>query len=199
MKKLLLSIAAASAVVLTVGSVNAQQGAPAGPPGALDRSRVTAGNYKTDPGHSLVGWRVNHFGFNDYFGIFGDVEGTLTIDPANAAAAKVDVTIPIAKVVTASAGLTEHLTRAGANGRPADFFGPSPAPARFVSTAVVPNGNAARITGNLTMNGVTKPVTLEAQFTGAGAHPFNMRQTIGFEATTTIKRSEWNLGGFIPM
>ena len=70
-------------------------------PGQKDASRVTAGTYKTDPGHSLIGWEVNHFGFNDYFGIFGDVAGTLTIDPANPNAAKVDVTIPVAKVTTA--------------------------------------------------------------------------------------------------
>ena len=199
MNKLTLCLATAGLAALAVGSLHAQ-GGPSGPPGAVDASRVSAGSYKTDPAHSLVGWRVNHFGFNDYFGIFGDVEGTLTLDPANPSAAKVDVTIPIAKVVTASAGLTEHLLRAPAAGRPApDFFGPSPAPARFVSTSVVVSGQEARITGDLTMNGVTKPVTIDAEFTGAGAHPFNMRQTVGFEGETTIKRSEWNLGGFIPM
>jgi len=198
MRKLTLSLAAAGVAALTIGTLHAQ-GGPSGPPGAADTSRVTAGTYKTDAGHSLVGWRVNHFGFNDYFGIFGDVEGTLELDPANLAGAKVDVTIPIAKVVTASAGLTDHLTRAGQDGRPADFFGPNPAPARFVSTSVAVDGTEAKITGDLTLNGVTKPVTLDAEFTGAGAHPFNMRQTVGFEAETTIKRSEWNLGGFIPM
>jgi polyisoprenoid-binding protein YceI len=146
-----------------------------------------------------VGWRVNHFGFNDYFGLFGDVEGTLTLDPANLAGAKVDVTIPIAKVTTASAGLTDHLLRAGQNGGKPDFFGPNPAAARFVSTSVVVDGQEAKITGDLTMNGVTKPVTLDAEFTGAGKHPFNMRETVGFEAETKIKRSEWGLGGFVPM
>jgi len=198
MRKLTLTLAATAGIAaLSIGTLQAQ--APSGPPGAKDASRVAAGSYKTDPGHSLVGWRINHFGFNDYFGIFGDVEGTLTLDPANLAGAKVDVTIPIAKVVTASAGLTEHLTRAGQNGRPADFFGPDPAPARFVSTSVVVSGQEAKITGDLTMNGVTRPVTIDAEFTGAGAHPFNMRQTVGFEGEATIKRSEWNLGGFIPM
>ena len=56
---------------------------------------LTAGTYTADSGHTLIGWRVNHFGFNDYFGIFGDSTGTLTIDPANPAAAKVDITIPV--------------------------------------------------------------------------------------------------------
>jgi len=50
-------------------------------PGVKDTSRVAAGTYTTDPGHTLIGWRVSHFGFNDYFGIFGDATGTLTLDP----------------------------------------------------------------------------------------------------------------------
>ncbi|KRA83441.1 YceI family protein [Altererythrobacter sp. Root672] len=194
MRKLTLTLAAAGVAALTIGTLQAQ----GGPPGARDPGRVTAGSYKTDPAHSLVGWRVSHFGFNDYFGLFGDVEGTLTLDPANLAGAKVDVTIPISKVVTASAGLTEHLTRAGQDGKKPDFFGPNPAPARFVSTAVVVNGQEAKITGDLTMNGVTKPVTLDAEFTGAGKHPFNQKETVGFEAEATIKRSDWGVTGVIP-
>jgi len=168
-------------------------------PGQKDASRVTAGTYKTDPGHSLIGWEVNHFGFNDYFGIFGDVAGTLTIDPANPNAAKVDVTIPVAKVTTASAGLTSHLLRAGKDGGKPDFFGPAPADARFVSTKVVASGTTAKITGNLTLNGVTKEVTLDAEFTGAGNNPFNKKPTIGFEADTTIKRSDFGIAYALPM
>ena len=200
MRKSTLTLAAAAGLAaLSIGTLHAQ-GGPSGPPGAMDPSRVEAGSYVADSGHSLVGWRVNHFGFNDYFGIFGDVAGTLTIDPANLAGAKVDVTIPIASVTTASAGLTGHLTRAGANGGKPDFFGPAPAPAKFVSTRVQTTGaTSANITGDLTMNGQTKPVTIAAQFTGAGTHPFNMKKNIGFEGTTTIKRSDWGLSGFIPM
>ncbi|MBA4779439.1 MAG: hypothetical protein A2792_12090 [Sphingomonadales bacterium RIFCSPHIGHO2_01_FULL_65_20] len=168
-------------------------------PGQKDASRVTAGTYKTDPGHSLIGWEVNHFGFNDYFGIFGDVAGTLTIDPANPNAAKVDVTIPVAKVTTASAGLTSHLLRAGKDGGKPDFFGPAPADARFVSTKVVASGMTAKITGNLTLNGVTKEVVLDAEFTGAGNNPFNKKATIGFEAETTIKRSDFGIAYALPM
>ncbi|MAF60620.1 MULTISPECIES: YceI family protein [Pseudomonadota] len=168
-------------------------------PGQKDASRVTAGTYKTDPGHSLIGWEVNHFGFNDYFGIFGDVAGTLTIDPANPNAAKVDVTIPVAKVTTASAGLTSHLLRAGKDGGKPDFFGPAPADARFVSTKVVASGMTAKITGNLTLNGVTKEVVLDAEFTGAGANPFNKKETIGFEAETTIKRSDFGIMYGLPV
>lgn len=174
------------------------QGAPQ-VPGAMDPARVTAGTYAADPNHSLIGWEVNHFGFNDYYGLFGDVAGTLTIDPANPSAAKVDMTIPIANVTTASKGLTDHLLRAGKEGGKPDFFGPAPAPARFVSTSVKAEGTKATISGNLTMNGVTKPVTFEAEFIGAGTNPMNKKATIGFEAETTIKRSDFGVNYAIPM
>lgn len=168
-------------------------------PGQKDASRVTAGTYKADPGHSLIGWEVNHFGFNDYYGLFGDVAGTLTIDPANPNASKVDVTIPVGKVTTASAGLTSHLLRAGKDGGKPDFFGPAPADARFISTKVVATGMTAKITGNLTLNGVTKEVTFDAEFTGAGNNPFNKKLTVGFEAETEIKRSDFGIAYALPM
>jgi polyisoprenoid-binding protein YceI len=168
-------------------------------PGVLDVTRVTAGTYNTDPGHTLVGWRVSHFGFNDYFGIFGDATGTLVLDPKKPNASKVDITIPVGKVTTASAGLTGHLLRAGKDGGKADFFGPAPADAKFVSTSVVAEGTTAKITGNLTLNGVTKPVVLDTKFSGAGNNPFNKKPTVGFHATTTIKRSEFGVSYGIPV
>jgi polyisoprenoid-binding protein YceI len=193
--------AAATLVAVTAGIAAAPalfaQGSPE-VPGAADPARVTAGTYMADPAHSLIVFEVNHFGFNDYYGIFGDVAGTLEIDPANLDAAKVDVTIPVASVTTASKALTDHLLRAGKDGAAPDFFGPAPAAARFVSTAVKAEGMTAMITGDLTLNGVTKPVTLEAEFTGAGANPFNSKATVGFEAETTIKRSDFGVNYGIP-
>lgn len=168
-------------------------------PGTMDVARVTAGTYNTDPSHTLIGWRVSHFGFNDYFGIFGDVTGTLTLDPKQPGAAKVDITIPVIKVTTASPGLTGHLLRAGKEGAKPDFFGPAPADARFVSTSVVAKGTTATITGNLTLNGVTKPVVLDTKFSGAGNNPFNKKPTVGFHATTTIKRSDFGVNYGIPI
>ena len=162
-------------------------------PGAPDPERITGGTYIADPGHSLVEFEVSHFGFNEYFGIFGDVAGTLELDPANPEAAKVDVTIPIASVTTASKGLTAHLLRAGKDGAAPDFFGPEPAPARFVSKAVSVTELEAQITGDLTINGITKEVTLYAEFTGAGINPFNKKETVGFEAETTITRSDFGV------
>ena len=172
----------------------------AGAPGAPDKSRVTAGTYAADSGHTLVLWEVDHFGFSKYSGLFGDVTGTLVLDPANPAASKVEVTIPVAKVTTASAGLSGHLLRAGKDGGKPDFFGPAPADAKFVSTSVVldDDGDEAKVTGNLTLNGVTKPVTLDVDFHGAGTNPYNKKATIGFEAEGKIKRSDFGVAYGIP-
>lgn len=193
-------IAPFAAVLLAVAAVPAVIAqAPSGAPGAPDKSRVTAGTYAADPGHTMVVWEVDHLGFSKYTGIFGDVTGTLVIDPKNPAASKVDVTIPVSKVTTASAGLTSHLLRAGKDGGKADFFGAAPADAKFVSTSVVvdSDGDEAKVTGNLTLNGVTKPVTLDVDFHGAGVG-MNKKETVGFQAETTIKRSDFGVSMGIP-
>ena len=85
---------------------------------------------------------------------------------------------------------TRHLLRAGKDGGKPDFFGPAPADAKFVSTRVVldDDGDEAKVTGNLTLNGVTKPVTLDVDFHGAGTNPYNKKATVGFNAETTIRR-----------
>lgn len=189
-------LAALALAVVATPIVLAQGGSA---PGAPDKTRVTAGTYPADPLHTMVVWEVDHLGFSKYTGIFGDVTGTLVIDPKNLAAAKVDVTIPVAKVTTASAGLTSHLLRAGKDGGKPDFFGAAPADAKFVSTSVVPgsDGDEAKVTGNLTLNGVTKPVTLDVDFHGAGVG-MNKKETIGFQAETTIKRSDFGVSMGIP-
>ena len=171
----------------------AEEAAAPALPGVADAARVAAGSYEVDARHTQVNWQVNHFGFNDYFGLFGDVTGTLDIDPANLGAAKVDVTIPIASVATSSAGLTTHL-------QSPDFFDVAKfSTAQFVSTSVAVDGQRAIIKGDLTMLGVTKPVELETRFEGAGANPMSKKATVGFHASTTIKRSEWGMTKYVPM
>ena len=173
---------------------------PTEPPGKPDATRVAAGTYALDPHHALIGWRVDHLGFSDYFGVFGEASGTLVLDPANPAAAKVDVTIPVAKVLTASPGLNAHLLRPGKDGAKPDFFGPNPADARFVSTSVAPgaDGTSATIVGDLTLNGQTHPVTIAATFKGAGTFP-GMKPTVGFQGKATILRSQWGVSAGIPL
>jgi len=196
MRRILPYAALAFAAVVATPIVLAQGGSA---PGAPDKSRVTAGTYAADPLHTMVVWEVDHLGFSKYTGIFGDVSGTLVIDPKNPAAAKVDVTIPVSKVTTANAGLTSHLLRPGKDGGKPDFFGAAPADAKFVSTSVVldDDGDEAKVTGNLTLNGVTKPVTLDVDFHGAGVG-MNKKETVGFQAETTIKRSDFGINMGIP-
>lgn len=170
-------------------------------PGAQDSARVTAGTYQADPSHTIVAWRIDHLGFNDYFGMVGDITGTLTIDPAQLDQAKVSVKIPIAKMLTPSSALTSNLFTRGPGSQPAPFFGEAPQSAVFTSTRVVPasDGKSATVEGRLAMNGVTQPVTLAATFVGAGKNPLTRKQTLGFHATTRIKRSLWGIKGYIPL
>jgi polyisoprenoid-binding protein YceI len=196
-----LPIALAGAAALLLALPLTAQTAPK-LPGSPDVTAISGGSYTADSRHTLVQWSVDHFGFSPYFGLFGDITGTLVLDPKNPAAAKVDVTIPVATVTTANAGLTAHLLKPAAADGKADFFGAAPAPARFVSTKVEPlKGNKARITGNLTLNGVTKPVVLDAKFYGAGKGPAMMggKENVGFTAKATIKRSEFGISYGITM
>ena len=164
-------------------------------PGVPDAKRVTAGTYKVDSGHTQVLFEINHLGFSEYSGMFVEPTGTLTLDPANPSAAKVDIVFPIAKVRTTVTALDDHLKRA-------DFFDADKFPeGRFTSTRVTVSGNTAQITGNLTLHGVTKPVILAARFVGAGTMAMGgpAKLNIGFQATTTIKRSDFGISQGIPL
>lgn len=168
-------------------------GKPPPIPGKEDLKLVKAGSYQADPSHTLVGWRVSHFGFNDYFGVFGDSTGRLDFDPAKPTAARVEITIPVANVTTASKELTEHL-------KGADFFEVAKFPeAKFVSRAVKGQGPTFDIEGDLTIKGKTLPTTLKATFTGVGVNPMNKAETVGFHATTTIKRSDFGITYVLPL
>lgn len=201
MKKL--ALAAAASVALVAGGIAAAptlvaQGA-AQVPGAQDPARVTAGTYALDAGHTLVDWQVSHFGFNDYIGLFGNITGTMVMDPANIEAATFEIMVPVAEVTVASAGLKEHLLRAGKDGGAPDFFGPAPGMASFKSTKVVKTGaTTADVTGTLTMNGKSAPVTLKTEFIGAGNNPFNKKATVGFHARTVIDRTQWGINYGVP-
>lgn len=188
----LVTVAALAGAGLTPAS--AQDAGKAPPiPGKADLKAVKAGTYQADPSHTLIGWRVSHFGFNDYFGIFGDSTGQLQFDPTKPTASKVEITIPLGKVTTASAELTQHL-------KAADFFEVERFPeARFVSRSISGNGPTYEIEGDLTIKGKTQPATLKATFTGVGANPMTKAETVGFHATTTIRRSAFGVDFALPM
>lgn len=164
-----------------------------GQSGAEAASKVTAGTYTVDTDHTQIAWGVDHLGFNVYYGIFGNPTGTLTLDPAKPEAASVSLTIPVDKVTTTSEKLNAHL-------KSADFFDTAKFPtATFKSTGVVVDGLKAKITGDLTIKGITKPVVLDARFTGTGPNPRSKIETVGFEATATIKRSDYGITYALPV
>ena len=158
---------AACLLSATIAALPAIAQLPKEAPGKADLARVTAGTYKVDPGHTEIAFSINHLGFSIYHGLFVGPSGTLTLDPAKPNAAKVVVDFPIDGVRTTSAKLDEHL-------KSPDFFDAAKFPtAHFESTSVVASGMNATINGNLTLKGVTQPVTLQAKFIGAGKGPMN--------------------------
>lgn len=161
-------------------------------PGAHDKSRVTAGTYAVDTGHTQVLFTVNHQGFTEYTGQFTQPTGTMTLDPAHPETATIDIVFPIDEVSTTVPALDAHL-------KTADFFDAAKFPqGRFVSTKITASGETATIMGNLTLKGVTKPVTLQGRFVGAGKGR-DGKTNVGFAATTTIKRSDWGVNFAIPV
>lgn len=159
-----------------------------------DPAQIQAGTYAVDADHTQVGWRVSHMGFSNYTGGFSGVSGTLALDPKNPLDSKLSVVIPVASVTTTSAKLTEELK--GDQWLDAGKYSEM----TFVSTKVAPAGKGkAKVTGDLTLHGVTKPVTLDVSLVGAGTNPLNKKVTVGFEATGTIKRSEFGVKTYVPL
>lgn len=144
-----------------------------------------AATWTIDPAHSSVGFNIRHI-FSKVPGSFDKFSGTIDYDPANPAAASVKVEIDPASINTKTQKRDDHL-------RSADFFDVAQFPAMsFTSTKVTKgDGNALSVEGNLTMHGVTKPVTLAVTFLGSG--PAQPGQKAGFEATTTIDRKDFGI------
>ncbi|MBU3078879.1 YceI family protein [Sphingomonas quercus] len=177
--------------LLAVASATGAQ-APNAIPGAPDPSRVAAGTYQVEPGHTQILFGVDHLGFTPYYGHFSEVSGTLTIDPARPAAAALDVTVPVASVRTTSTRLDEELASPM-------FFDAAKFPTmRFRSTAIQLRQAGALVQGELTLHGVTRPVALEVLFHGAGTNPNRKTATIGFEGRAHIKRSEFGVTYGLP-
>ena len=156
-------------------------------PGAPNAARVTAGSYKVDTNHTQVVWTLNHLGITPLSGSFAASGGSLVLDPEHPGGAKVSVDFTMASTTTHMQAFTTHLLSA-------EILDAAKYPtANFTSTRVVVNGTSAKITGNLTLHGVTRPVTLDAKFYGAGDNPRSKKLNIGFAATTTIKRSDFGI------
>lgn len=149
---------------------------------------ASAADYKIDKEgqHAFVQFRIKHLGYSWLYGTFKDFDGSFTFDEANPAKDKVNVTINTGSVDTNHAERDKHL-------RSADFLNASKFPqATFVSTSVEKQGEGLAVTGNLTLNGVTKPVKLSARMTGEGKDPWGGYRA-GFEATGTIALKDFKV------
>ena len=154
---------------------------------------VKAGTYAIESAHTEVGFSLSHFGFTNYSGLFSGATGNLRLDPGNLAASKLDVSIPVQSIQTTVPVLTDEL-------KGDKWFDVAKFPqATFTSTKVSVAGNGdLTIAGNLTLHGVTKPVVLHARLVGAGVNPIDKAYTVGFQASGTIKRSDFGVRLYAP-
>ncbi|HEU5144777.1 MAG TPA: YceI family protein [Dermatophilaceae bacterium] len=145
-----------------------------------------AGDYVLDPTHTRLGFSARHAMVTKVRGQFDEFEGAAHVDTVNPANSSVNVVIKAASVTTGNEQRDGHL-------RTPDFFDVENYPEiTFSSTHVERDGDEWDITGDLTINGVTKPVTIEFEETGSAKDPFGNTR-VGFEGSTTIDRTEWNL------
>jgi len=157
--------------------------APTAP--AAEAIQIASGTYKLDPSHTDVLAQWSHFGFSHPSAHFGNAEDVTK--------STVEVKLPLTGLNSFTAKFDEHL-------KSADFFDAAKfADATFKSTKVEAAGtNKLTVTGDLTIKGITKPVTLDVTINGGGEHPMAKVPAAGFDATTTLKRSDFGVGAYAP-
>lgn len=149
--------------------------------------------YTIDPLHSFVVWRVDHLGFSTQTGKW-PANGFIWLDNNDPAKSKVDATIKINSLVTGISELNKHLEA------PLFFDAEKYPTATFISNKVnLLSKDTAEVQGNLTLHGVTKPITLHVNLNKMGQNPVNDKMSVGFSADTAINRSDFGIKGFLPM
>lgn len=149
--------------------------------------RALTGTYTLDPSHSRVGFVARHAMVAKVRGSFDDVTGSATIDGANPSASALEVSIQAASIDTRDANRDNHL-------RSADFFDVETYPAlTFKATGFdIVDDATVNVTGDLTIRGVTNPVTVPFEFGGAAVDPFG-NERVGFEGSVVVNRKDWGL------
>ena len=149
--------------------------------------------YDLDPNHTRIDFSWTHFGFSHPMGRFDRFDGDFRFDPADPTKSSVTVTIPIDSIDTGVAKLDAHL-------KTDEFFDVAKYPtATFKSTRVERSGeHGLKVTGDLTLHGVTKPVVLDVTVNKVGRHPMAGRDAAGFDASATIKRSDFGISNYVP-
>lgn len=152
-----------------------------------------AEKYVLDPSHSQIVFTYNHLGYSTTTGMFSGFDGEIQFDQANPAASLVTVAFPVKTMLTGWQARFDHLMSP-------DFFDATDEEmVSFTSTGIEVTGEkTAKITGDLTLNGVTKSVVLDAVLNQAGEHPMEKKMWAGFNGSTTLLRSDYNLGMFAP-
>ena len=182
-----------TAALIAAMAIGAAAGAQS-PAASADPAAVQPGAYTVEPNHTRIQFSVDHMGFSTWYGDFTGASGSLSLDPKAPAASKLSVSIPTASVSTTNTTLDGEL-------KSADWFDAGKFPTiSFVSTKVTPTAKGrATISGDLTFHGVTRPVTLQARFHGAGVNPLSKAYTAGFDATGTIRRSDFGVTKYVPL
>lgn len=149
--------------------------------------------YTLDASHSQVMFTYNHLGFSTTYNMFSGFEGDIMFDAEDPANSSVNVSIPVMSLFTGWEGRFNHFMAD-------DFFGASEGDMiTFASTGIeVTDEDSAMITGDLTINGMTQSVVLDATLNKTGTHPMAGKEWAGFDATATILRSDYGLGKFAP-
>ncbi len=152
-----------------------------------------AAAYDIDPSHTDVVFRVNHLGFSNTWGRFNEVSGSMMLDEEHPEKSSIEITIKAISLDTAHDERDFHL-------RGPDFFNVREFPTiEFKSTAIEMTGDkSAKITGDLTMHGTTKPVSFEATLNKIGPNPLNKEMTVGFSARGALMRSDFGIDSFVP-
>jgi polyisoprenoid-binding protein YceI len=149
--------------------------------------------YMLDASHSQIVFSYNHLGFSTTTGMFSGFEGTIDLDSANPAMSSVNVSFPAASIITGWPARESHFLSE-------DFFGSDASPVvTFASTLIEVTGdNTGLITGDLTMNGITKSIVLDATMNQLATHPMANLPWAGFDATAALLRSDFDMGQFAP-
>lgn len=160
---------------------------------STDPKQQPSGTYQVDPRHTQVVFAIPHFGITDYYGRFDKVSGTLDFNANDPAKSAVNISIDTTSIDTPSPQLVSELIAAPVFDT--DHF-PT---ATFKSTAVTrTSANTGTVAGDLTIKGITKPVTLNVVFNGGEKHPVAANTyLVGFHGTASIKRSDFNMTSMI--
>ncbi len=157
---------------------------------STDSKQAPTGRYSVEKGHTQVLFSILHQGTTNYYGRFDKVSGTLSYDAAQPEKSTVKISIDMASVDTPSSILNGEL--AGATVFDAAKF-PT---ATFTSRSITRTGpTTGKITGDLTLKNITKPVTLDVTFHGGAMNPMNNSYALGFSGSTTIKRTDFGITG----